>query len=338
MEINRYNILQERFLLGRRVEVVDTPDIFDTESDDDNAKTHKELIKSLLLTIPGFHAIAYVLKCGEKITDEFKKSQDLFFEWFGPGVENFSFVILTWCSSDEMKDKYIYNKPQVKLTELTQKCGGRVCGIENMLVSAYIKRRQIKKIYEAVDAIKESNGNCCFTNLTYKLARSYLSNKCPGTLSSDSIRLLEKADVKEDLQDWLGKRFRKFPKDVSQSTRETRLSIATDNIDQITPGTCGNLIIFDAKTNERIPNTPNSKTYNFPKKDLEDGFSEQMSLLSDDHSQQHIQPTTYLNDIESGSTIKETDCGEELELGSDFLDENSAARNFYQNMPGCKIL
>ncbi|XP_045195060.2 GTPase IMAP family member 9-like [Mercenaria mercenaria] len=136
---------------GKVVEVVDTPGIFDTDLDHNAIR--KELLKALALSTPGFHVIAFVLMKG-RFTEELQKTQDLFFKWFGPGVEKFACVILTDTDSEDDKREYIYEDPQEKLAALVKTCGDNVIPLNNK-ASNEIKDLQVKRLFEVAENIKQ---------------------------------------------------------------------------------------------------------------------------------------------------------------------------------------
>lgn len=149
------------------------------------------MLKALVYTAPGFHAIGYVLKQGERYTNELKQTQKLFFNWFGAGVKNFTFIIVTHCKTEQEKNKYLFENPQKDLKELIQSCGGRTTEINNKKTEE-TSETQVKKIFDMVDEIKMRNGDY-FTSVVYQLAVSYMQNKYPKSLTNETIYLLEKS-------------------------------------------------------------------------------------------------------------------------------------------------
>ncbi|XP_053380937.1 uncharacterized protein LOC123560963 [Mercenaria mercenaria] len=250
---------------GRTVEVVDTPGMFDT--DQHNHKVHKELLKSLALTTPGFHAIAFVLD-RDKYTEEIQKTQDLFFDWFGPGVENFACVILTNTNDEATMNRYLKNKPHQKLTDLVNKCNGRIVPLNNE-APCDVTDGQVQRIFQTIEEIKRTNNNHHFSNVVFKLAEAYAKNKRPKVLTADSIHMLQTAGLQFHVTEKQCSYFdfafdiakKESNKDVdhlqdhSSYSESDDISQTEDTKYQISR-TYGNLPIFDSSTNEPILNTP----------------------------------------------------------------------------------
>ncbi|XP_060577203.1 GTPase IMAP family member 8-like [Ruditapes philippinarum] len=179
---------------GKTIEVVDTPGIFDT--DKTVREIHKELTLSLLLATPGFHAIAFVLEIG-RFTDELVKTKNLFFEWFGSGVDKYACIILTRTENEKMVDDYIATDTTGDLQDLIRKCGGRtrIAPIENKSSDVKRKEAQVKRIIEMVEEIKKTNNNTHFTNVAFQLATVYAYNRGSELLSPDTIYILRNAGV-----------------------------------------------------------------------------------------------------------------------------------------------
>ncbi|XP_060604955.1 uncharacterized protein LOC132757644 [Ruditapes philippinarum] len=174
--------------LNRKLEIVDTPGIFDTAND--NEKIHKELIRALLLTTPGFHAIAFVLKRGAKFTAEIQETKDIFFNWFGEDVKKYSFVILTDTNTKEEVEEFLGKRPHQKLTELVNDCGGRVVPLQNKSRDVNFTHYQVLNILRIVEQIVAKNKNASFSNDAYTFTKLY-AEKNPS-LSNSMLLLYSK--------------------------------------------------------------------------------------------------------------------------------------------------
>ncbi|XP_060604942.1 GTPase IMAP family member 9-like [Ruditapes philippinarum] len=250
---------------GKVVEVVDTPGLFDTDLD--QLAVHKELLKALVLTTPGFHVIAFVLMKG-KFTEEIQKTQDLFFQWFGKDVEKFACIILTDTDSDEDKESYIKDDPHPKLAELVQTCNDNVVALNNKN-SETKKQDQINKLFEVVEKIKRDNSDTHFSNVIFQFAESYMKSKYPNKLTKDSIRIIERFDL-EQLSQCQRHRLQQLMDMLTEYDDSEDLVVETDvdstdndqlflrkadeETDFVSSGSKGNLQIFDSKSNERILN------------------------------------------------------------------------------------
>jgi hypothetical protein len=174
--------------------VVDTPGIFDTNKTE--REIHKELIQSLLFATPGFHAIAFVLEIG-RVTDELVKTKNLFFEWFGSGVEKYACIILTRTEDERSVDEYVTTDTTEDLQDLIRKCGGRprIAPIENKSTDVKRKEAQVKRIIRMVEEIKRTNNNTHFTNVAFQLATAYAYNRRSEEISMETMHILRKAGL-----------------------------------------------------------------------------------------------------------------------------------------------
>ncbi|WAR14383.1 GIMA6-like protein, partial [Mya arenaria] len=69
---------------GREIEVVDSPGFCDTKLTENQIR--EAVLKAIILTLPGFSAVGFVLK-PERFSDELVKAVELFIELFGPNVK-----------------------------------------------------------------------------------------------------------------------------------------------------------------------------------------------------------------------------------------------------------
>ena len=158
---------------------------------------HKELLRALALTTPGFHVIAFVLMRG-RFTEEIQKTQDLFFDWFGKDVDKFACIILTDTDSEEDKQAFISDDPHPKLAELVNICDNNVIALNNR-GSSRSKDMQVEELFGIIEDIKKKNDGKHFSNVFFKLVESYLHNKIPSKLTNESITIIETAEANNQL-------------------------------------------------------------------------------------------------------------------------------------------
>lgn len=250
---------------GKIVEVVDTPGLFDTDiTDEKQVAVHKELLKALVLTTPGFHVIAFVLS-KRRFTDEIQKTRDLFFNWFGKHVGKYACIILTDTDTEEAKEKYTSNNPHPKLVELLHMCDYKVLALDNK-GSDDTKDIQIKKFFELFEKIKQNNGGKHFSNVCFKLASSYINDRRPKKLTTDSMRIINRFEgnfskaQKDILQGMLTMNTANNAKENvgAETTKYEDMNDELDVKDECNPACSerkGNLLIIDNVTNEVISNT-----------------------------------------------------------------------------------
>ncbi|XP_052272758.1 uncharacterized protein LOC127873147 [Dreissena polymorpha] len=160
-------LVETRF--GRKLEVVDTPGIFDTSTE--HAFVYEQIVQCIGITLPGFNAIFLVLNSEDRFTSELVKTVDIFFKLFGKDVDDYVFVLFTRMESeDELKnfikdgDKKPDDDGEKAFQELRKRCKDKLLFIENK-ASKDEKEEMVWNILKAVD---EANA---------KASRPYFRNK-----------------------------------------------------------------------------------------------------------------------------------------------------------------
>lgn len=88
----------ERF--GRKIVIVDTPGIFDTE--ENNEKIQEEIYKCIGITSPGPHAFIFVINAASRYTEEEQRSVEHFVNYFGNEI--YKYFIVLFVRKDELKN------------------------------------------------------------------------------------------------------------------------------------------------------------------------------------------------------------------------------------------
>lgn len=153
----------------------------------------RELNRAMMLSTPGFNAIAFVMRTDTRFTEQYIKLVNLFFDFFGENVEQFAFTIFTHTKTQNelsrflTKEKstdvnvvqpgfkdHILNKVKLKkLLELLSRCKGNITIIDNT-ADPEIKEIQVKAILDEIKRIKVSNFQACFQNTRYKAMEALL--------------------------------------------------------------------------------------------------------------------------------------------------------------------
>lgn len=147
---------------GRKITVIDTPGIFDTNHDDMEIKS--EILKALIDCAPGIDAFVMVLKVGryteqenevvQKILNTFKDEHTVILFTFGDQLEE-----------DQTIEEFV--KASSRLQELVDKCGGRCHVIDNKHWNNChsgdkSNRVQVKNLLDTIDKMVKENG--CYSN------------------------------------------------------------------------------------------------------------------------------------------------------------------------------
>ncbi|XP_052222098.1 GTPase IMAP family member 8-like isoform X3 [Dreissena polymorpha] len=158
-------LVKHRF--GRILEVVDTPSFFDLPGTD--KFVFESMYHCLKMTTPGFNAICFVIR-PDRFPAEFVKTVDIFFNFFGKGVDEYAFVILTHIRKNKLMKAFI-SEMQLRTTEkgqkafqlLSKRCQGKLLFIDNT-ASADLKEEMVFNILTAVDNANTKSSRPYFQN------------------------------------------------------------------------------------------------------------------------------------------------------------------------------
>ncbi|XP_024075955.2 GTPase IMAP family member 2-like, partial [Terrapene carolina triunguis] len=114
----------------RKVVVIDTPAIFDTEHSDE--QTTHEICRCVALSSPGPHALVLVTQLGS-FTEEDQRAVRRVQEIFGPEAMKYTIVLFT--RKEDLRsgtlEEYISHSDNKQLLQLIQQCQGRYCAFNN---------------------------------------------------------------------------------------------------------------------------------------------------------------------------------------------------------------
>lgn len=167
---------KHRIRFNRKLVVVDTPGIFDTNTS--NEHTQKEIFKCVGLTSPGPHAFILVLNI-TRYTMEERKSVEHFVRYFGECIYQYLIVLFTRkedLDQDGMHlSDYLKTCPE-DLVAFIDKCGGRVIAFSNRLVG----EEQTAQVDELVSMILKNidrNKGECYRNELYIEAEKQIQKR-----------------------------------------------------------------------------------------------------------------------------------------------------------------
>ncbi|XP_008590318.1 PREDICTED: GTPase IMAP family member 1-like [Galeopterus variegatus] len=160
---------------GRRakwhVEIIDTPDIFSSET----SKTDPECVergRCYLLSAPGPHALLLVTQLGRYTAQDqqaVRKVQEL----FGEGVLRWTVVVFTrredlagGCLQD-----YVRCTENRALRKLVAACGDRVCAFDNRATGRE-QEAQVQQLLALTEGLLRAHGGAHYTNEVYGLAQA----------------------------------------------------------------------------------------------------------------------------------------------------------------------
>ncbi|XP_052081000.1 reticulocyte-binding protein homolog 2a-like isoform X2 [Mytilus californianus] len=208
---------------GKNVVIVDTPGLFDTKTT--NEAVTKEIVKCIVMTSPGPHAMVLVVSVG-RFTQEEEDTVKHFINHFGEGV--FRHMIVLFTKKDELIrhnqsiDQYVETVPNELKTILSQ-CRNRFIAFYNDPFG-HSKTEQVDDFFEMIEAMCSENGGYCYTNELYKEAESGLKRRM--LIEKEALEKQkeeEKQTIRNEVQD-------KYKKKLEQEKKEkTRLEEALNS-------------------------------------------------------------------------------------------------------------
>ncbi|XP_067653510.1 GTPase IMAP family member 4-like [Haliotis asinina] len=151
---------------GYDLQLVDVPGFCDTSRSDDDIK--KEVMKCVMMSSPGIHAILFVVRIG-RFTEEDKKTLETFLQCFGKEARRFVIVVFTGKDEldeeDDTIENYIGDCP-VKLKTFLMESSHRFVSVGNT-GSPEEKDKFVKDLIDMVKIMVAENGGECYTNEMY---------------------------------------------------------------------------------------------------------------------------------------------------------------------------
>ncbi|XP_053198770.1 GTPase IMAP family member 7-like [Scomber japonicus] len=147
---------------SRKVTVVDTPGILDTEISADVIK--KEIVRCVKLSCPGPHVFLLVMQVG-RFTNEEKNSVEALQELFGPEANQYMIVLFTY--GDKLRNKTIQEYVcggNPNLRRVVQSCGNRFHVFDNTISD----RNQVVELIKKIDDMYAGNGATYYTDAMYQ--------------------------------------------------------------------------------------------------------------------------------------------------------------------------
>lgn len=154
---------RERAKGRRKIHVVDTPGLLDTDKSPESIKD--EIIKCIQVSSPGPHVFLLVFQIGRFTVEEENCLQALE-KIFGPHATRYMIVLFT--RGDELRGKSLREYVEggdSKLREVINKCGNRYHVFNN---KKRRNRRQVVKLVKMIDFMVAANGGSHFSDEMYK--------------------------------------------------------------------------------------------------------------------------------------------------------------------------
>ncbi|XP_032356536.1 GTPase IMAP family member 9-like [Etheostoma spectabile] len=155
---------------GRKVAVIDTPGLFDTNF------TQEEVLKRIKMCIslsaPGPHAFLVVLKLG-RFTQEEKETVQMIQTTFGEDAAKYTMVVFT--HGDQLRRQSIegYISESSDLRAIIQKCSNRYHVLNNEIKDII----QTSKLLDKIDQMSVANGGSYYTNEMFSRAEAAIEKE-----------------------------------------------------------------------------------------------------------------------------------------------------------------
>jgi len=181
---------------GRKVNVVDTPGLFDPTVNPDFLG--KEIVKCIDLAKDGLHGVLFVLSVRNRFTAEEAAALESLQMLFGEKILNYMIVIFT--NGDELEENietledYLQDSP-IELQELLRQCNDRKVLFNNRTTSETVMATQITELLKQIDIVIAQNGGHPYSNELFREAQERLSRQKDidsGGYSKEEIQFLQK--------------------------------------------------------------------------------------------------------------------------------------------------
>ncbi|XP_060760192.1 GTPase IMAP family member 8-like [Neoarius graeffei] len=145
---------------GRRITVIDTPGLFDTNIN--NEETKKEIVKCISMAAPGPHVLLLVLKIGQRYTQEEREAVNIIEKTFDRKSNTYTIVLFTWGDvlNEHPFEQYMKTAGP-ELNKLLSACGKRYQVFSNRDKSS---NTQVSELLDKIDSMVKVNGGGCYTN------------------------------------------------------------------------------------------------------------------------------------------------------------------------------
>lgn len=138
---------------GRKVCVMDTPDLLDPDITED--ELHREKDKLLSLCQPGLHAVLLVVPVGEELQSE-EEILEFIRVLLGPGIQKFIIVLFTrgdQLEDDETITKFVDRNGESELKQLVEECENKTHVFNNIITEP----RQVTDLLEKINLMVSQN-------------------------------------------------------------------------------------------------------------------------------------------------------------------------------------
>jgi len=159
---------------GRKVNVIDTPGLFDPAVTLDVLGS--EIVKCIDLAKEGLHGVLLVLSVLSRFSTEEASTLKTLQTLFGEKIINYMVIIFT--GGDQLDDDeqsiegYLKDSPSM-LQDLLRQCNNRMVVFDNKTKSGTVKEEQVKQLVKQIDDIIAQNGGRPYSNDMFREAQEW---------------------------------------------------------------------------------------------------------------------------------------------------------------------
>ncbi|XP_058260763.1 GTPase IMAP family member 9-like [Hemibagrus wyckioides] len=150
---------------GRQITVIDSPGLFDTNTD--NEETRKEIVKCISMAAPGPHVFLLVLKIGQRLTEEETEAVKIIEKTFGKTSNMYTIILFT--GGDYLKQKTIEHQVEKAGDNLRTLISGEQIHYIAKIYHVFNNNEkhsntQVLTLLDKIDDMVALNGGSYYTN------------------------------------------------------------------------------------------------------------------------------------------------------------------------------
>ena len=169
-------------MFGKKVLIVDTPGLFDTETP--NERMILKIIQCILIISPGPHAILLTIKI-DRLTQQVKDTIAIFKRYFGEKANTYMIVIFT--HKDKLTTRRGTKSIETFISEikeddmikgLLRQCDMRYVAFDNTVdPKSAVNEKQVKDLLDMIQEMVRNNGGSHYSNEMLKEAERIMKEK-----------------------------------------------------------------------------------------------------------------------------------------------------------------
>eukprot|EP00063_Salmo_salar_P064590 XP_014039425.1 PREDICTED: GTPase IMAP family member 4-like [Salmo salar] len=178
---------------GRKIDVIDTPGLYDTTMSKEEMKS--EIEKAIYMSVPGPHAFLLVIRLG-RFTEEERNTVKWIQESFGEEASMYTIVLFT--HEDLLKGKTVeeFLAKSKDLQKLINICGGRYHSLNN----DKRKDTQVPELLKKIEEMVSRNGGKHYTNEMYQEAQMKINKEKERKKQEEEKRERERRQEEEEIR------------------------------------------------------------------------------------------------------------------------------------------